>query len=250
VLKKILRETRQAVNDYKMIEDGDKIAVGISGGKDSSLLLLALDQLAKESKKVKSINFEVIGIHINLGFGEEDMSELNDFFKEKEITLLNYDSKIANILSLYPKNGKIQCSRCSQLKKGAVVKMAKENGCNKVAFAHHGDDAIETLLMNQIYGGRLATFEPKMYLSREEISFIRPFIYCFEEDIRNNTKNLNIPVFKSGCPVDGYTKRASIKKLLQKINEEYPDAKKNLLHSIYNDKQVKLWLPQRDIVKD
>jgi len=242
-LKKILGSIQQADRDYNLISDGDRIAVGLSGGKDSNLLLYALNCYRKIAKKKLRKHFEVIGIHIDLGFGEEDMQPLYDLFKAEDVEIVVVKSKIAQILDLYKHNDRIQCSRCSQLKKGAVVKTAKDNGCNKIAYGHHGDDAIETLLMNQIYGAKLATFEPSCFLSRQAITLIRPFCLCWEKDIKNCGLSLGLPALKSGCPMDGYTKRQTMKDLLKDLEKQFPDIKKNMLHSIYNTKQMKLWQP-------
>ena len=150
-------------------------------------------------------------------------------------------SFIADILKRNLKNDAIQCSLCSKLKKGAVIKAAKQLGCNKVAFGHHGDDAIETLLLNMIYGGKIATFDPKMHLTREDITFIRPFIYAFESDLKKALKELDLPKIKSGCPNDGYTQRQNIKELLHKIYHTYPSAKENFLLSLHNKEQLNLF---------
>lgn len=246
-MRTILANMLKADYDYDLILDGDKIAVGLSGGKDSTLLLYALLKYQQLAKHKLQKNFTVAGIHIDLGFGEEDMTPMFNFFKNQKMDVDIYceKSKVANILNLYLKNGHIQCSRCSQLKKGAVIKVAKQHCFNKVCFGHHSDDAIETLLLNMLFTGKIATFEPKMYLDREEITFIRPFIYCSENEIINTAKSLNLPRLKSGCPVDGKTKRANIKALLNNLENEYPNAKKNLLKAIHNPKQIKLWLPKK-----
>ncbi|MBQ1810192.1 MAG: tRNA 2-thiocytidine(32) synthetase TtcA, partial [Erysipelotrichaceae bacterium] len=177
-MKHILGQMRRADHDYHLIEDGDRIAVGLSGGKDSSLLIYSLYIYQKLAEKSLGKRFEILGIHIDLNFGEEDFTPLWNFLDRYQIPYVAEKSRIADILGLYLKDGKVQCSRCSQLKKGAVIKTAKENGCNKIAYGHHADDAIETLLLNMIYGAKIASFEPNMYLSREDIRLIRPFIYC------------------------------------------------------------------------
>lgn len=126
-------------------------------------------------------------------------------------------------------------------KKGAVNRAAKDFGCTKVAFAHHGDDAIETLLMNAIYGGRLATFAPKMYLSNAEMPFIRPFIYARENQIRAAVESCGVPVVKSTCPMDGFTRRQDMKEMLERLYAEYPMARDNFLLMLHNEKQLSLW---------
>ena len=240
-IKKILAKVRKADEMFNLIEDGDKIAVGISGGKDSSLLLYALHLYQYLATKSLNKKFELIGIHINLNFGEEDMTPLLSFFKDNNINYYEEDSKVADILKLNMKNDAIQCSLCSTLKKGAVIEAAKKLGYNKVAFAHHADDAIETLFLNMIYGGRINTFDPKMYLTNSKTTFIRPFALTFESEIAKTCKELNIPIVKSGCPNDGFTKRQEIKELLHSIYHKYPNSKENFLLSLYNDSKVNLY---------
>ncbi|MDO5440659.1 MAG: tRNA 2-thiocytidine biosynthesis TtcA family protein [Erysipelotrichaceae bacterium] len=240
-IKKILSTVRKADEMFELIENGDKIGVGISGGKDSSLLLYALRLYQYLAKNSLNKEFEIIGIHINMNFGEDNIESLDSFLKENDCPFYKEDSKIADILNLNKKNDEIQCSLCSTLKKGAVIEAAKKLGCNKVAFAHHADDAIETLLLNMIYGGRINTFDPKMYLTNSGITFIRPFALTFESDIAKTCKELNIPIIKSGCPNDGFTKRQEIKELLHSIYHKYPQSKENFLLSLYNDDKVNLY---------
>ncbi len=245
-MKKILAQVRKADSMFHLIEDKDKIAIGLSGGKDSSLLLytMYLYRFLYENTYHKS--FELYGIHIDLNFGEDDMTPLFDWFKQYDLNIYHEDSKIADILKLNLHKEKIDCSLCSTLKKGAVIKAAKKLGCNKVAFAHHADDAIETLVMNMIYGGRIATFDPKMYLDHSDTTFIRPFCLSFESDIAKTCRQLEIPIISSGCPNDGYTKRADIKKMLHSLYHEYPQAKENFLLSLYNREKLNLYFKNMD----
>ena len=245
-MKKLLAQVRKADQLYSLIEENDRIAVGLSGGKDSALLLytLYLYHFLYENTYHKS--FEFIGIHLNLNFGEEDIKPLLDWFSQYPIEIHCEDSKIADILKLNLHNERIDCSLCSTLKKGAVIRSAKALGCNKVAFAHHADDAIETLFMNMIYGGRIATFDPKMYLDHSDTTFIRPFCMSFESDIANVGRKLEIPVIRSGCPNDGFTKRQDIKEMLHRLYHEYPQAKENFLLSLYNKDKLNLYMQKLD----
>jgi tRNA 2-thiocytidine biosynthesis protein TtcA len=239
-LKRVLGSLRKADVDYHLIENGDKIAVGISGGKDSSLLLYCLYLYQRFSKK----DFEVSGLYINLGFGAEDMRPLQDFFAPYGLKIRECESQIAQILDLKrDKKGRIECSLCSQFKKAAVINAAKEAGCNKVAFAHHIDDALETLLMNAIHGGRIATFEPQMHLTRSDMTFIRPLIYAHENDIARTVSQLQIPIVHSGCPNDGNTERQKMKLLLKQLYHDYPSARDNFPKMLHNPQQLKLWEP-------
>ena len=240
-IKKILATMRKADQDYNLINDGDVIGVGLSGGKDSNLLLYALYLYQFLAKNAFNKQFDIIGIHIDLNFGEEDFSTISEWFSKYPIKLHHEKSKIADILKLNLKNDEIQCSLCSKLKKGAVIEVAKKLGCNKVAFGHHADDAIETLVLNMIYGGKIATFDPKMHLSNQNIDFIRPFIYTFEKDIKKACNELELPKIKSGCPNDGNTQRQCMKDMLHSLYRQYPHAKENFLLSLHNDKQLNLW---------
>lgn len=236
-MKALVKKIALANKEYALFEDDDKIAVGISGGKDSTLLLVAL----QEFKKAFNLKLEIVGIHLNMGFGEDNIEPLKDYFKSLEIPFIIVETQIADILNLHKKKGQIQCSLCSKLKKGAVIQAALDAGFTKVAFAHHADDAIETLFLNAIYGGKLATFEPKMHLSTKDVYFIRPFVYVKEYEIENEVKQLNIPIIKSGCPMDKHTQRQAIKNLLNSIYESYPDAHDNFITMLHNEENVKLW---------
>lgn len=249
-IKKILSTVRKADEMFSLIEDGDKIGVGISGGKDSSLLLYALRLYQYLAKNSLNKSFEIIGIHINLNFGEDDITPLENWFKDNDCPFYKEDSKVRDILELNKKNNDIQCSLCSTLKKGAVIEAAKKLNCNKVAFAHHADDAIETLFLNMIYGGRINTFDPKMYLTTSKTTFIRPFALTFESDISKTCKELNIPIIKSGCPNDGFTKRQEIKEMLHSIYHNYPGSKDNFLLSLYNCDKVNLYKGIKQANKD
>lgn len=241
-MKKVLGCIKKADNDYNLIQENDRICVGVSGGKDSMLLLYALHLYQKTCVRMKTKNFEVIGIHIQMGFPDMDFQPAIDFFKEKEIPFYEYDSKIYEILKIQAnEDGSLKCSLCSKFKKATVIDAAKKEGCNKVAFAHHGDDAIETLLMNAIYGGRLATFRPKMYLTNTEMNFIRPFVYAYESDITNAINEAHVPIIKSTCPMDGHTKRQEAKELLESLYSKYPSAKENFLLALHNSDKVDLW---------
>ena len=245
-MKKILSDMRKADEMFDLIQDKDRIAVGLSGGKDSSLLLYSLYRYRFLFENTYHKSFEIIGIHINLNFQEEDITPLLTWFQRYQLPIINEKSQIADILDLKRHKGKIDCSLCSKLKKGAVIATAKANGCNKVAFAHHYDDAIETMFMNMIYGGRIATFDPKMYLEDSNITFIRPFALAYESDIAKTVRQLQIPIIRSGCPNDGYTKRADIKKLIHQIYHEYPSAKDNFRRALYNKEQLNLYLNKLD----
>lgn len=237
-MKKVLGCIRKADNDFDMIQDGDRICVGVSGGKDSILLLYALSIY----QKFADVKFEVVGVHIEMGFGGMDFSEVDEFFASKGIILHHEHSDIYEILKLNPnKEGKIQCSLCSKFKKAAVIEASKKYECTKVAFAHHSDDAVETLFLNMLYGGKINTFQPKMYMDRTDTRFIRPLIYAYESDVTKACKEANLPIVISTCPVDKKTERETIKNMLHDIYREYPQAKNNFQLMLSNQDQLALW---------
>ena len=242
-LHTILGDIRKADQDYHLIDDGDRIAVGVSGGKDSMVLLTALHMYSKFADR----NFEVVGIHIKLGFPNMDFSEVVAFCRQQGITFYQYDSQVYEILKRNPdKEGNIKCSLCSKFKKATVIDAAKKLNCTKVAFGHHSDDAVDTLLMNAIHGGKLATFLPKMYMSRTDTTFIRPLVYSYESDILSALERNQIPFVKSTCPNDGYTERQAMKDMLQEFYRSYPMAQKNFIRMLYNEDQVELWHREGD----
>lgn len=241
-MKLLLRKISHADYDYDLIQDGDVIAVGISGGKDSTLLLYALNKYKEKSGK----DFKVIGIHIQLGFDGDPFDPIQAYFDDLGIALYQSPSSVAKILELNKTpDGRIRCSLCSKFKKAAVIAEAKKHGCNKVAFAHHADDAVETMMLNAIYGGKLNTFDPTMLLSISQMTFIRPFIYVRESEIIAQGKQIGIPIIKSGCPMDGVTKRQDMKELLAEIYERFPQSKDNFLKMLHNPDQLSLWLPKK-----
>lgn len=237
-MKKVLGCIRKADEEFNMIQSGDKVCVGVSGGKDSMLLLYCLSLY----QKFATVDFEVIGVHIEMGFGNMDFSEADAFCKKNKITLYHEPSDVYEILKLnQTDDGRLKCSLCSKFKKALVIDGAKKYGCNKVAFAHHGDDAVETLFLNMIYGGKIATFLPTMYLDRSDMHFIRPLIYAYESDIISAVTEANVPIVVSTCPEDKHTKREEFKHLLKDLYAKYPQSKSNLLLSLSNEEQTMLW---------
>jgi tRNA 2-thiocytidine biosynthesis protein TtcA len=241
-MKLLLQKMSHADYDYDMIENGDVIGVGISGGKDSTLLLYALSKYKTKSGK----QFTLLGIHIQLGFDGDSFDPVESFFKKLGIDIVQVPSSVAKILELNKTtDGRIRCSLCSKFKKAAVIAEAKKHGCNKIAFAHHADDAIETLMLNAIYGGKLNTFDPKMFLTEAKITFLRPFIYVREAQIIAESQRLGLPVINSGCPMDGTTKRQDMKELLAEIYVKFPQSHDNFLKMLHNPDQLSLWDPKK-----
>lgn len=226
-LQHLLSYTRKAIDDYQMIEDGDKIAIGVSGGKDSLTLLYALAGLRRFYPK----KFELEAITVNMGFKELDFSAVADLCKELDINYTVVESEIAEIIFEHRKESN-PCSLCAKMRKGAFNAKAKELGCNKEAYAHHYDDVIETMMMSLIYEGRIHCFSPVTYLDRSEITLIRPLIYVEEQDIKGFRNANHLPVVKNPCPVDGYTKREYIKQLIKSLGSESPGLRERLFHAI------------------
>ncbi len=243
-LQELLKNIRHADNDYHLFDRNDRIAIGLSGGKDSVILIEALNTL----RRFEDFDFEIVVIHIDLGFGNMDFSEIDEYCKSKNIEIHHEKSQVYEILQHYQTNGKLSCSRCSKYKKACMVQAALKYNCNKIAFGHHADDAIETLFMNMMHGAKIATFEPKMNLDKSGLTFIRPLIYTFEKDITKVVNQLNLPVVISSCPNDKHTERQRIKEMLDDIYKHTPQAKHNFLKMISNTDQFNLW--PKENVKD
>lgn len=226
-LQRLLSYTRKAIDDYKMIDDGDKIAIGVSGGKDSLTLLYALSHLRRFYPK----KFDIEAITINMGFDDMDFSPVEELCKELKVNYTIVETKIADIVFSHRKETN-PCSLCAKMRKGAFNTKAKELGCNKKAYAHHLDDVIETMMMSLIYEGRFNCFSPVTYLERSNITLIRPLIYVKEADIKGFRNKYNLPVIKNMCPRDGYTKRQYVKDLIKTMQSQNPGLKDRLFHAV------------------
>lgn len=226
-LQQVLSYVRRAIDDYHMIEEGDKIAVGISGGKDSLTLLYALNSL----KIFYPIKFEIHAITVDLGFDNLNLDAIKELCESLNIEYTIVKTDIANIIFNERKESN-PCSLCAKMRKGALNDAIKAIGCNKVAYAHHKDDVVETMIMSLIYEGRFHTFAPVTYLDRMEITVIRPLIYMTEAEVIGFVNKNNVPVVKSPCPADGYTKREYVKELLRDINKETPGVKNRMFTAI------------------
>lgn len=234
-LQQVLSRVRKAVDDYHMIKAGDRIAVGISGGKDSLTLLYALNTL----KRFYPESFEVIGVTVDLGFHNLDLSGIQRFCEELDVPYKIMTTDIAQIV-FEERQESNPCSLCAKMRKGALNTAIKELSCNKVAYAHHKDDVVETMMMSLIYEGRFHTFSPVTYLDRMNLEVIRPLIYMNEADVIGFVNKYHIPVVKSPCPADGNTKREYVKNLLHDINKETPGVKNRMFTAI-QDGSLKGW---------
>ena len=212
--KHLLSYVRRAVDDYNMIEEGDRIAVGISGGKDSLTLLAALAGLKRFYPK----KFELVAITEDMGFEGSDYSAIAEFCKSLDVKYHIEKTDIAKIVFDIRKESS-PCSLCAKMRRGALNGSAKKFGCNKVALGHHYDDAVETFMLNLFFEGRIGCFRPVTYLSRMDVTVIRPMIYMPEKDVRAYASVASLPVTKSLCPADGNTQREEMKELLQALDK-------------------------------
>ncbi len=215
-MRRILSYVRRAVDDYEMIENGDRIAVGVSAGKDSLTLLAALAALQRFYPK----HFELVAVTIDMGFPNTDFSEIRKFCEERSVPYHVIPSEIYKII-FEVRQEKNPCSLCAKMRRGALHNAAKSLGCNKVALGHHFDDAVETFMLNLFYEGRIGCFSPVTYLSRADLHMIRPMIYLPEKDIRYFASHTSLPVVKSECPADGNTEREEMKQLLATLDRQH-----------------------------
>lgn len=234
-LQQVLSLVRKACEEYNMIEEGDKIAVGISGGKDSLTLLYALAHLRRFYPR----KFELYAITVDLGFDNLNLDKIKELCKDLEVDYTVVKTDIANIV-FNERKEKNPCSLCAKMRKGALNDAMKQKGINKIAYAHHKDDVVDTMMMSLIYEGRFHTFSPVTYLDRTELYVIRPLMYMKEADVIGFVNKYNVPVVKSPCPVDKHTKREYVKDLLKEINKDNPGVKDRMFTAI-KDSNIKGW---------
>ena len=230
-LQQVYSLTRKAIDDYHMIQAGDEIAVGISGGKDSLTLLYALQGL----RRFYPHPFKLCAVTVDLGFDNLKLDKISDLCEDLDVPYHIIHTDIAKII-FEDRRESNPCSLCAKMRKGALNDSMKAIGCNKVAYAHHKDDVVETMMMSLIYEGRLHTFRPVTYLDRTDITVIRPLVYMNEADVIGFVNKYKVPVVKSPCPADGHTKREYIKNLVQKINLESPGVKGRIFTAIQSGK--------------
>ena len=224
-MKRMLSFVRRAVDDYGMIDEGDRIAVGISGGKDSLTLLAVIAALRRFYPK----KFEVVGITVDMGFEGSDYSSVEEYCRTLGVEYKVVKTEIAKIIFDVRKESN-PCSLCAKMRRGSLHAAAQESGCNKVALGHHYDDAVETFMMNLFFEGRLGCFSPVTYLSNRKISLIRPMIYAQEKDVQYFARRQVLPVVESLCPEDHATERENMKKLLTELER----GNKGVKHRIFN----------------
>lgn len=224
-IQRLYSLTRQAIDTYDMIEEGDRIAIGISGGKDSLTLLYALAGLRKFYPK----KYELVAVTVDLGYEGFELTKIRALCARLEVP---YEVVHTQINEMLPKER--PCSLCARLRKGAFGECVKALGCNKIAYAHHLDDVVETLMLSLIYEGRLSTFWPVTPLGDSGLTLIRPLIFVPEADVIGFKNKYDLPVTATGCPYEPETERAYVKELLKDINHHAPGVRKRMMTAVIN----------------
>lgn len=226
-MQKILGYMRKAIEDYSMIEEGDKIAVGLSGGKDSITLLMGFKALQRFYPK----KFDVIAISVNPGFEFFNSEFLRKTCEKIGVPFFEEESHIKEIVFDIRKE-KNPCSLCANLRRGILNTTAIREGCNKIALGHNEDDVLETFMLNLLYTGSISTFAPISYMDRSKMTLIRPLIYAPEKDIRKFIRKNNIEVMPKTCPMDGVSKREDMKNMIKDLQVDIPHIRANLYGAI------------------
>lgn len=229
---------RRAILNHQLIEAGDKVAIGLSGGKDSTSLLYFLDTISKQERL--GFPFEIVPISLDMGFEDVNLQPLIEFCQQLGYPLEVVSTKIAEVVFDVRKEAS-PCSLCAKLRRGILYNKARELGCNKVALGHHLDDAIETYFMNFLFHGKLNSFEPKSYLSKTEVTLIRPLLYIPEQEIIRFVKREALPVIFNPCPADKKTKREEIKIFVENIAKTYPDVRQKFLMGMEQGTKDNFW---------
>jgi tRNA 2-thiocytidine biosynthesis protein TtcA len=235
-MKKILGCLRRAVEDHNMISEGDRIALGISGGKDSLILLKAM----KLYQFMSPVRYELEAITLDMGYEGVDWSGVKSFCKELDIPYTIRETHIGTIV-FEARQEKNPCSLCAKLRRGALHNVALELECKKVALGHHREDVVETLFLSMFYEARFNTFSPVTYLDRKDITLIRPLIYVPEPEIQKAAVRHDIPLVFNPCPVNGKTKREYIKNLLKDVSRDIPNVQEQILNALKKTHVRKLW---------
>lgn len=232
VFKRILKATGKAIGDFNLIAEGDRIAVGMSGGKDSYSLLQALEALRKKAP----INFELIPVNIDSGFPGYRKDIIIDYLNQEGFTCHSKTTTAYTIIEEKLRDGSSYCAFCARLRRGALYTLADELNCNKLALGHHLDDVIETLLLNQFYGGTLGAMSPKLLADNGRHTVIRPLVYVEESDIVKFSRLRQHPIIQCSCPVEGTTdqNRQKMKRLVQDLETEIPQLRRSLLGALGN----------------
>ena len=221
-MKRLLGDIRRADEDFHMIARGDRVAVGVSGGKDSLVLLRALAVYSRFAVKP----FEVVAITLKTG-DPFDVAPIRALCEELNVPYVVEECDLIHQL-FDVRREENPCALCARLRRGALLRMAAEQGCSKLALGHHYDDAVETFLMSLLFEGRISCFQPVTHLDRTGIDQIRPMLYLHEKTIDHFAQRENLPILTNRCPVDKITKRAEVKDLLYRLSGEYPEVKERI----------------------
>ncbi|WP_129597482.1 tRNA 2-thiocytidine biosynthesis TtcA family protein [Anaerophilus nitritogenes] len=235
-MRKLLGYVKKAVLDFNMIENGDIVGVGVSGGKDSMALLYAL----KLFQRFSPVKYDLKAFTLTLGFNDFDISPIQNFCKELEIPYIVQHTDIGKIV-FEDRKEKSPCSLCARMRRGKLHSLCKNHGVTKLALGHHGDDAVETLFLSIFYESRISTFLPVTYLDRIDLTMIRPLIYAKEQDIIDSVSRNDLPIVKNPCPADGKTKRQYMKNLLDQIYKEIPNGRNHVIEALKNKDQLHIW---------
>lgn len=235
-MRKVLGCLKKADINFNMINEGDVIGVGLSGGKDSIVLLNAL----RLYQNFSPVSYTIKALTLTLGFKDFDITPITEFCKTHSIEHIIEETHIAEVV-FNEKKLSNPCGMCSRMKRARLSKLCKKLSINKLALGHHADDAIETMFMSMFYESRIHTFMPVTYMDRSDITVIRPLVYAFESDIIEAHQRHRLPIVKSPCPADKNTKREYIKSLLSDISKDVPHLKERLLHAIENKEQLEIW---------
>ena len=219
-MQAILSHVRRCIEDYEMIAPGDRIAVGVSGGKDSLILLYAMAKL----KEFYPIPFELHALTVHPGVPEMDFGPVAKLCEDLNVPYHIINTEIFDIIFNHRKE-KNPCSMCAKMRRGAIHNSMKELGLNKIALGHHFDDAVETFFLSLFYEGRLSCFQPVTFLDRTGVTQIRPLLYCGEGMVRNAAIRHELPIVHNPCPADGNTRRQEVKELIERLRKDYPNLK-------------------------
>jgi tRNA(Ile)-lysidine synthase TilS/MesJ len=235
-MKKILGCVKKAVSDFSMIQDGDVVGVGVSGGKDSTALLYAL----KLFQNFSPVKYELKAFTLTLGFDNFDLTPLKKFCHDLKIPYIIQPTQIGKVV-FEERKDKNPCAMCARMRRGRLHTLCKEYGVTKLALGHHGDDAVETLFLSMFYESRISTFDPVTFLDKKNLTMIRPLIYASEKDIISTVNKHNLPIVKSPCPANGKTQRQYMKNLLEQIYKDIPNGKDRIITALKNKEQLNIW---------
>lgn len=235
-MKHVLGCIRRADERYHMIEDGDRVCVGVSGGKDSLLLMKGL----KLYQRFSYTKFDLCAVTLDLGIEDINYSEVEAFAEENGIDYSVIRTDIGKVVFEY-RDERSPCALCAKLRRGALNTAAKERGCSKVALGHNRDDVLETFFLSLLYEGRINTFAPVTYLSRKDITVIRPLIFLPEREARSIARAQNLPVLPPHCSIAGSTKRDEARELIKHLSTLVPDVEEKMMHAISTPETYGLW---------